>query len=392
MKNYVMVVDDDEFVRDALVKQITALGAHRVVAAADGHDAMQKLLGQGPFDLIFVDLQMPGSDGIEFLRSLAQRGDSTDLILTSGLDRKTLKTAESLAQAYALNVLGVLEKPIRSSAISRLLSKPAGKRASTKVAHPELSIGELSDALESGRLIPHYQPKVCALSGAPRSVEALARLRIPGRGLVMPEQFIPTAERCDLIDALTYTISAQAFADMAHWAARGVCPDMEINISAASLDDTDLPDRMLELAEQHLIEPSRVTFEMTESALIGSVAKTLDTLTRLRLKGFHLAGDDFGTRYSTFAQLKLLPLTELKVDISFVSRAVADPEARAIVESCLGLAQQFGLTTVAEGVEDEATAILMREMGANLLQGYWFSKPLSAQDLQTWWLDRCKPR
>lgn len=186
-------------------------------------------------------------------------------------------------------------------------------------------------------------------------------------------------------------LSAKAFATVAQWRDQGMCTELEINLSALSLEGVGLPDRMISQACRNGLDPDQVVFEITESGLIGNLAQSLDTLTRLRLKGFRLAVDDFGTGYSTLTQLKLLPLSELKIDQSFVSRATTDPEARAIVESCLALARQFGLVTVAEGVEDEATAVLMRSLGATLLQGYRYTKPLPAHELKDWWLDRICP-
>ena len=382
-----MVVDDDEFVRVALTRQMTKLGASRVAVAADGEEAARVLRSEGPFDVILLDLMMPGSDGIQFLRCLADARDGSDLILTSSLDRKLLDTAESLARAHALHVLGVLPKPVRSSAIGELLAKRNARIAKRYSLEP-VTVERLSDAMKAGHIIPYFQPKVCARTGAPRSIEALARWEDPSEGLISPARFIPIADRHGLIDELTMHISQRAMAAVGQWNDEGLQTDLEINLSALSLEGIDLPDRLIAMACRHGVDPDRVTFEITESSLIGHLSQSLDTLTRLRMMGFHLAVDDFGTGYSTLSQLKLLPLSELKIDLSFVARATRDAEARAIVESCVALARQFGLVSVAEGVEDAETAELMHKLGATLLQGYWFSKPVPPKDLREWWLHR----
>ena len=378
-----MVVDDDEFVRGVLSRQMSALGASRVAVAGDGGEAARVLRDQGPFDIILLDLMMPGVDGIEFLRSLASSREPADLILTSSLDRKLLETAESLAQAHALKVLGILPKPVRSSAIGELLARRHAALATRFAAMP-VTVERLTAALRSGAVVPHFQPKICTRTGEVRSVEALARWDDPVEGRISPARFIPVADRHGLIDDLTASLSDQAFAALDRWAGQGFHPDLEINVSALSLEKIELPDRMWGLAQRHGVDPSRVTFEITESALVGHLSQSLDTLMRLRMKGFHLAVDDFGTGYATLTQLKLLPLSELKIDLSFVSRAGRDPEARAIVESCVALAQQFGLVSVAEGVEDGDTAQLLRGMGATMLQGFLYSPALPQAQLLEW--------
>lgn len=382
-----MVVDDDEFVRSTLKRQMTGLGASRVETAANGEEAASLLREQGPFDVILLDLMMPGSDGIQFLRCLAEMRDSADLILTSSLDRKLLETAESLARAHALHVLGVLPKPVRSSAIGELLAKRC-ERVARRFAAVPVTVERLSEAMQAGHIVPYFQPKVCARTGAPRSVEALARWEDPREGLISPARFIPIADRHGLIDEITEVIGRYAMSTVAQWSDQGLYTDLEINLSALTLERIDMPDRMISLAARTGLDPDRITFEITESALIGNLSRSLDTLTRLRLKGFRLAVDDFGTGYSTMSQLKLLPLSELKIDLSFVSRATRDPEARAIVESCVALARQFGLVSVGEGVEDQETASLLGQLGTTLLQGFHFSKALPADHLAEWWRAR----
>lgn len=378
-----MVVDDDEFVRGVLSRQMATLGVSRVAVAGDGGEAERLLRDQGPFDVILLDLMMPGVDGIEFLRSLARTRDPADLILTSSLDPKLLRTAESLAQAHALKVLGILSKPVRTSALGELLARRNASLATRFCAAP-VTVERLAAALHEGHLMPYFQPKLCARTGLVKSVEALARWNDPQEGPISPTRFVAVAERHGLIDKMTMCLAEQAMGTLSRWAGDGFHPDLAINLSALSLERIELPDQMAQLAHRHDVDPSRVTFEITESALVGHLSQSLDTLMRLRMKGFHLAVDDFGTGYATLTQLKLLPLSELKIDHSFVSRAVRDPEARDIVESCVALAQQFGLVSVAEGIEDAETAELLRGLGATLLQGFAYSPALPERELLEW--------
>ena len=381
-----LVVDDDEFIRQVTARQLMTLGASHVASASDGEEAARVVRENGPFDVILLDLMMPGSDGVQFLRYLADTRCPADLIITSSADRKLLDTVESLAHAHSLSVLGVLAKPARSEAIRDLMARhrrPAARSQPVEAVSAE----RLAAAVASGHIVPYFQPKLCARTGALRAVEALARWEDAAEGLILPARFIAVAEGDELIDEMTLRISARSFEVLRHWESQGLRLDLAINLSAHSLDRIDLPDRMMALASHHGVAPERVTFEITESVLIGRVTRSLDSLIRLRLKGFHLAIDDFGTGYSTLTQLKLLPLSELKIDQSFVARSTVDPEARAIVESCVGLAQQIGLASVAEGVGDEATATLLRDLGTTLLQGYLYSRPLPHDQMLRWGLD-----
>lgn len=383
----VLIVDDDDFVRAALTHQFQSLGVTRIETAADGQQALSRYHQDGPFDVVLLDLMMPNTDGVELLRRFARMGGQADLILTSGLKRRVLDTAETLAKAHALSVLGVLPKPVKAAALRELLAR-RGEGQGARQAASEMSAAQISDALERGLIVPHFQPKMCARTGSLVSVEALARWIDPERGAIAPDRFIPAAEKAGLACAIARQITTQSFEAMRSWQALGFFPELEINLSAVSLADLELPDRASELASLYCVDPDRVTFEITESALIDRLADSLDTLTRMRLKGFRLAIDDFGTGYATFTQLKMLPLTELKIDRSFVARLGVDADARSIVQSCLNLATHFKLVSVAEGVEDVDTATQLRDMGATLLQGFLYTKALPADALREWWLDR----
>lgn len=379
-----LVVDDDAFVRAALTHQLGALGVGTVHGAADGAEAAGTLRAHGPFDLIVLDLQMPGTDGIELLRMLGSARETADVILTSSLDEKLLRTAGQLAQAHGLRLLGAMQKPITLQALRDLLGRHAGAVAAAPPP-AAFSAEQLAQALRNGEIRPYFQPKVRARDGRAVSVEALARWVHPELGVVAPSRFIPLAESAHLIDALTSEIYAQAVAWLPRWDAAGREVTLEINLSATSLTRVTFPDEAGAIAAAANIPCERIVFEITESALVADLARSLDTLTRLRLRGFKLAVDDFGTGHSTFTQLKQLPVSELKIDQSFVGAATRDAEARAIVESSQALARQFRLLSVAEGVEDQATATLMRQLGVDLLQGYLHGRPMPGEQLTAAW-------
>lgn len=379
-----LIVDDDEFVRTVLTHQLRQLGVTRIATAADGNEAAALLAGNDDFEVILLDLLMPGSDGIELLRRLGASRLGAQLILTTSVDAKLLHTVEMLALAHGLQLLGSIRKPVTAEALRALLEQVRAP-ARTPSHGSAVTLGELDAAILGGRIVPFFQPKIDARSDRLRSVEALARWMEPDGRRIPPSAFIPLAESHGRIDALTRRISVAAIASLRDWDHDGFRPDLEINLSAYSLHNVQLPDEFAALVAQHQIDPRRITLELTESALVSDAAHSLDTLTRLCLKGFHLAVDDFGTGFATLTLLRALPLSELKIDQTFVGKAYSDFEARAIVESCIELARSFSLITVAEGVEDADTAQLMRELHVDLLQGFHYTPPLPATELLEWW-------
>lgn len=384
-----LIVDDDEFVRTVLTHQLRQCGVQDIHAAGDGDEATQLLKQKPEIDLILLDLLMPGADGVELLRRLGEQKATMQLILTSSADAKLLHTVENLAVAHGLNLLGSLRKPVSPSALRALVERAQQPRAmAVPLRRDAVSQLRLETALREQRIVPYFQPKIDARSGRLRSVEALARWRDADGNMVPPSQFVATAEASGLIGPLTEAICSAAIATLQDWERDGFTPELEINLSAWSLHDLHLPDTLAAMARHHHIDPRRITLELTESALVSDGVHALDTLTRLCIKGFHLAVDDFGTGFATLALLRALPLSELKIDQSFVSRACTDFESRAIVDSCIELAHSFSLTMVAEGVEDAATATLMRERGVDLLQGFHYSPALPPAVLLDWWRAR----
>lgn len=244
----------------------------------------------------------------------------------------------------------------------------------------------LERALQGGGgLSLAYQPKIRVASGAVSGVEVLARWDDEELGAVAPASFIPVAERAGLIDALTEGILAAAFQQWADWCEQGFAMKMAINVSALSLRDVTLPDRVQRMCMQAGMDCDLLTIEVTESAAQNAVA-LLDTLTRLRLKGIGVSLDDFGTGFSSLVQLRRLPYSEIKIDRCFVGDAATAAESRLIVKAIVDLAHTLGLTATAEGVENAATAALLRELGCDELQGFLVSPAIRGPAFVDWLL------
>ncbi len=246
------------------------------------------------------------------------------------------------------------------------------------------TIEELRDAIAGGQLIVHYQPKVDSRTSLVSGVEALVRWQHPTRGLLYPDAFLKLAEDTGLMRDLTTEVLEQSLDQVRSWRDSGRLLSVAVNLSASSLVDLELPDRVRLLLVNRGLPAAALELEITEDFLMGDRERAREILTQLRGLGIRVAVDDFGTGYSSLAYLRELPIDELKLDRSFVSPMADDPKAAAIVTSTIGLAHSLGMTLVAEGVEDEATAGHLAESGCDESQGFFFSRPVPAGALEEW--------
>jgi EAL domain-containing protein (putative c-di-GMP-specific phosphodiesterase class I) len=246
---------------------------------------------------------------------------------------------------------------------------------------------ELALVIERNALTLAFQPKIELATGRMSGVEALARWDHPRLGPIGPSTFVSIAERFGSIDALTEWVIGAALRQWSDWREQGLITNIAFNISALTLRDVHFPDHLDRLCRVEGVPAERVVVEITEGATQHAI-RLLDTLTRFRIKGIGLSLDDFGTGYSSLLQLRRLPYTELKIDQSFVKDSVSSRESRLIIEAMVGLAHGFGLTATAEGIEDEATLALLRDLGCDHGQGFFISHPLRGTDLVPWLLER----
>jgi diguanylate cyclase len=245
-------------------------------------------------------------------------------------------------------------------------------------------LGDLRRAITNGEISMQYQPKVNATTGELHSVEALVRWHHPVRGLLMPGDFIPIAEATAVIHPLTDEILGQALHQARAWLDQGRTISVAVNISARSLHDPDFPKKVqLQLDANH-VPACQLTLELTEGAIMTDPERALASLDALHAMGISLSIDDFGTGYSSMAYLKDLPVSELKIDRSFVMGMIHNDGDRVLVQSAVDLGHNLGLHVVAEGVENAETQQALAAMGCDLLQGYHIRRPASAADLNPW--------
>ena len=256
----------------------------------------------------------------------------------------------------------------------------------TQIRDQAVLVSELRRALELKQLELYFQPKVDALTLQVTAAEALLRWKHPERGFVSPVVFIPLAERFGLIGAIGNWVIEEAARYAGHWRKTGLRMRVAVNISGLQMGEPDLVERIEDALQRNGIPPGRFTCEITESVAMADTKVTQRTFEKMRAAGLHVSIDDFGTGHSSLSTLRSLPAAELKIDQAFVRDLVDNEDAKVIARSIVGMAAALKLRVVAEGVETSGQCELLVEMGCNELQGFLFSKPIPADDLE--WLAR----
>lgn len=386
MPRKILIIDDDPDMGEYICAAASQMGleCHATVSV----DEFLSICS-GEISLLFIDLIMPQVDGVELLRHLAERGCATPIVLMSGVGMRVMETAEDLAGALGLTIAGKLQKPFPHGELRSLLRRPLPvlplHRVSSYTEASEMADADLLAAIEQDQFVVHYQPQIEIETGQIAGLEALVRWQHPEAGLLFPDRFISRLEALGQIDALGWLVARRAFSECGIFADDdGNMPNLSLNCSVESLLDLQFPDRLLDTAAQYRIPAERLVLEITESGLLRELAKTLDVLARLRMRGVQLSIDDFGTGYSMMRQLRHVPATEIKVDRFFVQNLDSCQGDRIILRKTIEMGTELGLRVVAEGVETRNQLEFLRDSGCDVAQGYLFSKPLPAVELYRW--------
>lgn len=380
---------DDDLAMSSFIATVASGAGYRAVVGNDG-SALSRLLAERP-EMLVLDLEMADVDGIEVIRQLAEAVFTGRLLIVSGHSPGMLKAAKMLAEMQGLKVMATLTKPIRSESLVALFGQ-AQVAAAPKSKTP-VSAEDLARSIEANELEIHYQPQARMSDGAWTGLEALVRWRHPVMGLLPPYSFISLAETSDLALPLTVRVMETALKDIV-WLGEtaGYRGSLSINLPPAAMVDLKFPEQVLAAMARLRCDRNLLQFEITETSVPPNPATALDILARLRLKGFNLSIDDFGTGHSSLEQLQQLPFGELKIDLGFVSAARSDHKSRVIVESSITMGRQLGLSVLAEGVEDEGCWNWLRASGCELAQGFFIAKPMPIDLIVPWSQDWDKLR
>ena len=242
-------------------------------------------------------------------------------------------------------------------------------------------VGELRRAIKTSELVLYYQPKIDMISGQMSGMEALVRWVHPARGMIPPDEFISLAEQTGLINPLTEWVIRAALKQSATWRKVGLSVPIAVNLSARSLRDLELPEKIRGILSEFGAAPEWLQIEITEGGVMEDTERALEILWQLSAMGIKLFIDDFGTGYSSLGYLKKLPVDAVKIDKSFVIDMLTDADSAKIVRSTIGLAHDLDLAVVAEGVENQAVWDQLASLGCDVAQGYHISKPLPAEQV-----------
>ncbi len=384
-----LVAEDDPVQSWALAVMLKKLGATRIVEVADGVEALAvfRASKDDPIDIALIDLNMPNMDGMELIRHLAKLDQSASIILVTAHDRALLFSVETMTKAYGVNLLGTIEKPPTPDRLQELLQvfsqTPEGQKKARN-SLPAFSLAEIAEGLAAGQFEPFFQPKVELKTGYIKGAEAFARWRHPVHGILPPSSFISVLEQYGQIDLLNWIMIEKAISACRTWHDLEFPIAVSINLSLSSLTQPNFTDRIAESAQRHGIEAEYVILEITESAVLADDPQFWETLARLRMKGFGLSVDDYGTGNSNIQMLARIPFSELKIDRSFVAGASENQALSIVLNSCLSLSRSLNRFSVAVGVEDKQDWDFLQGMGCTYAQGYYIAKPLELQAFPAW--------
>ncbi len=344
-----------------------------------------------------------GSDEFADLLDDAGRDEAADAAVRLRAALNEPFTLQSIALHTSVSI-GIALFPEHGPDLSALVSKADMAMYKAKTTRPGFhvysrdddaddatrlqTVEELRTALAAGQFVVHYQPKIDLRSGDVHSVEALVRWQHPTRGLLAPIAFLHLVEEFGMMPAMTRVVLELVLDQIVVWTADGRPMTVAVNLSASSLVDDDLPEQVSNMLADRDIPPSRLQLEITEELLMADRDRARSILARLRESGVQIAVDDYGTGYSSLSYLLDLPIDELKLDRSFILPMADDDRAAALVSSTIGLAHSLGLRMVAEGVETGVVFAELKRMGCDQAQGYFMSRPVSADGLDHWLSNR----
>jgi EAL domain-containing protein (putative c-di-GMP-specific phosphodiesterase class I)/CheY-like chemotaxis protein len=381
----ILVIDDDKVVCHLVSASAEAMGLHCVTTR---EPATVAELVTPETTLILLDLMMPDMDGIEVLRLLGEQRCKARIVLMSGMNKRVIETAEKLAHTLGLSVVGHLQKPFPLAELKLVLGAnlaPENLEVTKDRSNRTFTDEQLQRAFERDEFLIHYQPQVSIATGDVTGVEALSRWQHPELGLILPDDFIARVESLDLMDKLCWVTADRGLAEVKQFAAMdGKLLRISLNATVRTLADLRFPDTLMDLAKKHNFPAEKIVVEITETGLINELSRTLDVLTRLRMKRIQLSIDDFGSGYAMMRQLQNVPATELKIDKSLVQHMHVNDSDRVMVEKIIEMGHELDMEVIAEGVMTREQFGVLRQKGCDGAQGYLFSPPLPAEKLMEW--------
>lgn len=371
-----------------LIAQALSAGGWQVPHVVHGTRQVRSLLQlpQALPDVLVTGLRFEDGDGLRLIRDLGNLSGAPAVFIASHQQRAVLRAAQSLADVCGLRFAGACEDPADADAVARRLADyraPPARTGAAMVPAP-LDRDEVCALMTRDDLFPWMQPKVrldtCEVVG----VEALMRGIDEHGRLITPDRLVPVLTRYGLLDDATLRVARQTTEFVIRCLEEGMAISASINVSMTSLTRPDFCRELEAIVLESGLDPSWITLEITETDAMSEVIPVVENTARIRMLGFNLAIDDFGTAYSSLDQLSRIPFSELKIERAFVTGALADAGKRACLAACAMLGRSLGLQVIAEGVETPDDLACVRDAGCTHVQGYLVARPIPVGRTLEW--------
>ena len=374
-----LLIDDDPVFLAVGEAMLQSLGHEVAAVASNGELGAQAIAHAGAaIDVVILDLNMPGFDGLAFLREIASAAFTGQVIISSGETDAVIRSAQRMGEILGVRVIGALKKPIQMPALINVLEQ-CGKdvRPSPRQRKSHDGYG-----LSGSTLVPYYQPQFNAHTRTIVGLEALIRIATPDGTLHGPDYLLSNITTHDQLVTVSLDIVRKILEDMAAWRAAGSNGRVSINFDARVIEDPRAIPELIELVHQSGIPEHQICLELTEVTLPANLGRIIELLTRLRMSGYQLSLDDYGTGGSNYELLRLCPFNELKIDRSIVNSAASEKHAKLFMDNSIAMARDLDMVVVAEGVETELELEMVKKCGIELVQGFLLSRPLPAAQAQ----------
>jgi EAL domain-containing protein (putative c-di-GMP-specific phosphodiesterase class I) len=291
-----------------------------------------------------------------------------------------------MSKAYGVNLLGTIEKPATPENLQALVSlyQPGEPHHVSRIEAAEITYAAIRQALENDEFEPLFQPKVELATGWVTGAEAFTRWKHPEYGIVTPLSFLPALEDLGEMDAFSWVVIKKSIAACMLWHQRGHAITVSINLAPSALSHPDFADRLIDYVAQQDFDPQYIVIEVTESSAVSMAAYFLENLARLRMKGFGISVDDYGTGNSSMQQLLHIPFSEIKIDRSYVIGASQNTALELVLSSSLDVCRKLNKHSVAVGVETQQDWDFLQKLGCTYAQGYYIAKPMDGGVLPMW--------
>ena len=381
----ILILEDHPLTLHMLKLSLQALGYINIHTAESGEQALVKLNTQKHFNVLICDIQMPGIDGLTFLREASEGARIDALVLSSEMGHDLRLAIQQLARLSGYQVLGDLVKPFCSEKLAQLLIRycPSAARRSTIIVEEIPSATDVEQGLRNGEFVAFYQPKLNLQTLEVVGVEALVRWQHPKLGLLSPARFLNIVQHFGFLNTMTLSTARQALRFLRDQQLTDEI-SISVNLEAEQLGLPRLVEAVRTLLYEERVPARCLIIELTETGLLQAPLASIENLVRLRLLGCGISIDDFGAGFSSLQRICEMPCSELKLDASFTSSITHNTRSLAAVDSMLHMANNLDIKLVAEGIETTEQLSLLQSLNCPVGQGYLFSSPLAGTDFVAW--------